>query len=92
MSGAWFSLPRMDTESTSARSRRFDDKQGNWWYVTWRDAAPESAQPAGYAFRSADGEEELFLEAGPGASAESLARLSLGDVRQILSVAKSGLV
>ncbi len=82
----------MDTESASARSRRFDDKQGRWWHVAWRDASPESAQPAGYLFRAADGDEQLFLEAGPGASAESLERLSLGDVRQILSVARSGLV
>jgi hypothetical protein len=72
--------------------RRFDDKKGQWWQVSWRDAEPATSSAAGYVFRPADGDEELFLEAGPGASPESLSQMSLGDVRQILSVARSGLV
>lgn len=73
-------------------SRRFDDKKGQWWHVSWRDGEPASQQPPGYVFRAADGGEELFLEGGPGAGPESLSQMSLGDVRQILSVARSGLV
>ena len=73
-------------------SRRFDDKKGQWWQVSWRDAEPGAQRGACYVFRPVDGEEELYLEAGPGAGPESLAQMSLGDVRQILSVARSGLV
>lgn len=73
-------------------SRRFDDKKGQWWQVSWRDAEPGSRRAAGYVFRPAEGGEELFLEGGPSAGPESLAQMSLGDVRQILSVARSGLV
>jgi hypothetical protein len=74
--------------------RRFDDKKGQWWEVSWRDAELAANRAAGYVFRPADGEEdeELFLEAGPGAGPERLVQMSLGDVRQILSVARSGLV
>jgi len=75
-----------------ATSRSFDDKKGQWWEVTWRDAEPSSQRAGGYVFRAADGDEELFLEAAPGAGPERLAQMSLGDVRQILSVARSGLV
>ena len=73
-------------------SRRFDDKKGQWWQVSWRDAEPAAQRGAGYVFRAADGDEELFLEAGPGAGPDRLTQMSLGDVRQILSVARSGLV
>lgn len=73
-------------------SRRFDDKKGQWWQVRWCDAEPATNRAAGYVFRPADGDDELFLEAGPGAGPESLTQMSLGDVRQILSVARSGLV
>ena len=82
----------MQTEPRNGAPRRFDDKKGQWWQVSWRDAEPAANQPAGYVFRPAEGDEELFLEAGPGAGPESLAQMSLGDVRQILSVARSGLV
>jgi hypothetical protein len=71
--------------------RRFDDKQGRWWTVTWRDK--DATHPAaGYLFKAVDADEELFLEGAPGAGPEKLARMSLGDVRQILSVARSGLI
>ena len=82
----------MQTEPGKATSRRFDDKKGQWWQVSWRDAEPAAQRAAGYVFRAAEGEEELFLEAGPGAGPERLSQMSLGDVRQILSVARSGLV
>ena len=71
--------------------RRFDDKRGRWWTVTWRDA-DATHQTAGYLFNAVDADEELFLEGAPGAGPEKLERMSLGDVRQILSVARSGLV
>jgi hypothetical protein len=82
----------MQSRPGNATSRRFDDKKGQWWEVSWRDADPAGQRAAGYAFRAADGDEELFLEAGPGAGPERLTQMSLGDVRQILSVARSGLV
>ena len=82
----------MQTEPGKATTRRFADKTGQWWQVSWRDAEPAANRASGYVFRREDGEEELFLEAGPGAAPESLAQMSLGDVRQILSVARSGLV
>jgi hypothetical protein len=81
----------MSEQSTSPATRRFDDKQGRWWTVQWRDA--DAATPrAGYVFKSVEGDDELFLEGAPGAGASALARMSLGDVRQLLSVARSGLV
>lgn len=82
----------MQTGPGKGASRRFDDKKGQWWQVSWRDAEPAANRAAGYVFSQADSEEELFLEAGPGAGPESLGQMSLGDVRQILSVARSGLV
>ncbi len=82
----------MQSGSSKQASRRFDDKKGQWWQVSWRDAEPVANRAAGYVFRPADGDDELFLEAGPGAGPERLAQMSLGDVRQILSVARSGLV
>ena len=82
----------MQSGSSKALSRRFDDKKGQWWHVSWREAEPASNRAAGYVFHPADGDEELFLEAGPGAGPERLSQMSLGDVRQILSVARSGLV
>jgi hypothetical protein len=82
----------MQTGPSKQGARRFDDKQGRWWHVSWRDAEPAAQRPAGYVFRPTDGDEELFLEGGPGAGPESLNQMSLGDVRQILSVARSGLV
>lgn len=81
----------MPEQSPSAEARRFDDKQGRWWTVVWRDA--DATNPvAGYVFTAVDSEEQLFLEGAPGAGAGALRRMSLGDVRQILSVARSGLV
>ena len=79
--------------SSDELTRRFDDKRGQWWTVTWRGADAASGRAAGYVFRATENEEEeLFLEAGPGAGPDRLAQMSLGDVRQILSVARSGLV
>jgi len=82
----------MQSGPSKQASRRFDDKKGRWWQVSWRDAEPASQKAAGYVFRAVEADEELFLEAGPGAGPERLAQMSLGDVRQILSVARSGLV
>lgn len=82
----------MDQGSPNQLTRRFDDKQGQWWIVTWRGPDAASRRPAGYVFRATENDEELFLEAGPGAGPDRLAQMSLGDVRQILSVARSGLV
>ncbi|HWE41924.1 MAG TPA: hypothetical protein VG432_05425 [Gemmatimonadaceae bacterium] len=82
----------MHSGPSNQTSRRFDDKKGQWWAVSWRDAEPARGRSAGYVFRAADGDEELFLEGGPGAGPDRLAQMSLGDVRQILSVARSGLV
>ena len=81
----------MSEQSASPTARRFDDKRGQWWTVQWRDA--DATNPAsGYLFKAVEGDDELFLEGAPGAGPEKLARMSLGDVRQILSVARSGLV
>jgi hypothetical protein len=82
----------MQSGPSKPASRRFDDKKGQWWQVSWRAAEPAAQRGAGYVFRAADGDEEIYLVAGAGAGPERLAQMSLGDVRQILSVARSGLV
>ena len=82
----------MERELTNQTTRRFDDKHGRWWTVSWRESNESTRAPSGFVFRPADGGEELFFEAAPGAGPDTLTRLSLGDVRQILSVARSGLV
>jgi hypothetical protein len=81
----------MSDQQATSTTRRFDDKQGRWWTVQWR--AADAVNPvAGYVFKAIEGDDELFLEGAPGAGADKLARMSLGDVRQLLSVARSGLV
>ena len=74
-------------------ARRFDDKDGRWWEVTWRPPeADASPVPYGrYAFRAADGSEEYSLPASS-PSGERLGRMTLADVRQLLALARSSLL
>ena len=74
-------------------ARRFEDKDGRWWDVTWHPgeaAAPQ--EPHGrYAFRAVDGSEAHSLPASSPAG-DRLGRMTLADVRQLLALARSNLL
>ena len=81
----------MTDDSSKPAGRRFDDKKGRWWYLTWRVATPEGG-PAGYHFRAEDGQDEAFMPSESEQDPRAVDRLSLGDARQLLWMARSGLV
>lgn len=82
-----------DGTRTDGPGRRFDDKDGRWWEGTWQPPAGDSSrEPHGrYVFRAADGTEEYSLPASSPAG-DRLARMTLGDVRQLLALARSYLL
>ena len=80
----------MTDEPAKPSGRRFDDKKGRWWILTWRPASGDA--PAGYLFRAEDGGDEVFMPGTEAMDARAVERISLGDARQLLWMARSGLV
>ena len=75
-------------------SRRFEDRDGTQWVVTWRrPAGGQADEPHGtYVFlRSTGGSEEYTLAASSPAGGR-LAQMSLADVRQLLALARASLL
>lgn len=92
MSQPRFSLAGCRVDQRTRRRGASTTRRGSGGRSAGATPSRAANRAAGYVFRPADGDEELFLEAGPGAGPESLTQMRLGDVRQILSVARSGLV
>ena len=81
----------MSNDASRPAARRFDDKKGRWWLLSWRDTTPEGG-PAGYLFRAEDGQDEVFVPSESETDARAVERISLGDARQLLWMARSGLI
>ena len=79
-----------DTPPPKPKGRRFDDKKGRWWLLSWRPATPDA--PGGYLFRAEDGLDEVFFPSETEQDARAIERRSLGDARQLLWKARSGVL
>ena len=84
----------MTHDPPKAPGRRFDDKKGRWWLLSWRDATPDGA-PAGHTDIDVSvnaGKDEVFVPSESETDARAVERISLGDARQLLWMARSGLI
>ena len=67
------------------RARRFTDEAGRWWLVIWKPRHNRSTKLTEcFVFQAEDGASTRYLVGAPGDGAARLARMSLGDLRQLL--------
>ena len=68
--------------------RRFTDEEGRWWSVTWKPRHNKATRLTQcFVFQPEDSAATRYLAGAEGDGGARLARMSIGDLRQLLCMA-----